>query len=207
MFCESLRLYWGRYMTVCDAGQNDTATGRDLIAQRARPQIILLDEGYRVALAEWDTGFEIFRKLGLEARYATRLFPHVESAVRTVVDALQTNPLADNSITFDGSLVIRVTLLGGEQQYVALYVEPSRRREDLRGAAQRFRLTQRQIEVLGFVLEGRSAKEIAQTLSISETTVGDYFKQLLARTNARNRADMVARVMNWTEGKARAQTP
>ncbi|MBV8639233.1 MAG: hypothetical protein JO322_14235 [Candidatus Eremiobacteraeota bacterium] len=195
-------------MTVCDdLRQIDNATGRDVIAQRARPQILLLDFEYRVALAEWDTGFEIFRKLGLETRYATHLLPELESAVRIIVDALRRNPLADSSITFNESLVIRVNLLGGDTHYVALYVEPSRRREDLTSAAKRFRLTQRQIEVLGFVLRGASAKQIAETLCISETTVGDYFKQLISRTNARNRADMVARVLNWNDGGDRRRNP
>ncbi len=196
----TLPSYWGRSLIICDTREPETGLSeRDLIAKRARPQIIVLDDEYGVVLAEWDTGFEIFRKLGLEARYATRLLPDVEGAVRNVVGALTRNPLADNSITYNGSLTIRVNVLGGSQQYVALYVEPSRRREDLTSAAKRFRLTQRQIEVLGFVLQGQSAKDIARALCISETTVGDYFKQLLSRTSARNRADMVARVLNWNE--------
>ena len=36
----------------------------DVIASRGRSQIILLNGDYSVALAEWDTGSELFEKLG-----------------------------------------------------------------------------------------------------------------------------------------------
>jgi DNA-binding NarL/FixJ family response regulator len=186
--------------------QGELQSALDLIARRIRPQIILLESDYSVALAEWDTGIEIFAQLGLEARYAQRLLPHVETKVREIVERLSRDPLAPSSIAVDGAVIIRVCVLdsGGSLPRIALFVEPSRRREDLESAAKRFNLTQRQIEVLGFILQGLCAREIAETLSISETTVGDYFKQLLQKTAARNRADMVARVLNWTE---RIQTP
>jgi DNA-binding NarL/FixJ family response regulator len=186
--------------------QRELQSALDLIARRIRPQIILLESDYSVALAEWDTGIELFAQLGLEARYAKRLLPHVETKVREVVERLARDPLAPSSIAIDGSLIIRVSVLeaGGSLPQIALFVEPSRRREDLESAAKRFNLTQRQIEVLGFILQGLCAREIAETLSISEATVGDYFKQLLQKTAARNRADMVARVLNWTE---RVQAP
>lgn len=171
----------------------------DGIERRIRPQIILLDGDYTVALAEWDTGMELFRKLGLEVRHAKRLLPNVEERVREAVSRLTADPLAPSSISVDGSLIVRVAVLkGGSLPQIALFVEPSRRREDLRSAAKRFSLTQRQLEVLRFIMHGLCAREIAQLLSISESTVGDYFKQLLQKTGARNRADMVARVLNWT---------
>jgi len=191
-------------MIVCDQPEAGAeASARDLIAKRARPQIILLDVAYNVVVAEWDTGFALFRQLGLEARYATRLLPQVEDAVRAVVERLAADPLTDSTIHVIDSLIIRVSLLEsrGDRGHITLFVEPSRRREDLKGAAKRFNLTNRQIEVLGFILQGQSAKEIAETLSISETTVGDYFKQLMMRTSARNRADMVARVLHWNDSE------
>lgn len=103
------------------------------------------------------------------------------------------------------SIVLRVSILESDAAaMIVLFVEPSRCREDLSSAAKRYNLTQRQIEVLGYILQGCSAREIAEVLCISETTVSDHFKQLLLRTAARNRADMVARILNWTD---RQKTP
>jgi DNA-binding NarL/FixJ family response regulator len=180
----------------------------ETVARRVRPQLVLLNSDYSVALAEWDTGIELFRKLGLEARYAKRLLPVVEAKVREIVERSAVDPKTPSSISFGDSLIIRVTLLCGTPlPQIALFVEPSRRREDLEGAAKRFQLTNRQIEVLGYILQGLSAREIAEMLCISETTVGDYFKQLLQKTAARNRADMVTRVLNWTERIAAPRIP
>lgn len=186
-------------MTMCEASEEHPHAPHDRIARRVRPQIVLLNSDYTVVLAEWDTGIELFRKLGLEARYATRLLPNVEEMVREVVARLTADPLAPSSISLD-SLIIRVAVLkGGSLPQIALFVEPSRRREDLQSAVKRFSLTQRQFEVLRCIMHGLCAREIAQLLCISEATVGDYFKQLLQKTAARNRADMVARVLNWTK--------
>jgi DNA-binding NarL/FixJ family response regulator len=180
----------------------------ETIARRVRPQLVMLNSDYSVALAEWDTGIDLFRKLGLEARYAERLLPAVEAKVREVVERSAVDPMTPSSISFGDSLIIRVAVLSGTPlPQIALFVEPSRRREDLQSAAKRFQLTNRQIEVLGFILQGLSAREIAETLCISETTVGDYFKQLLQKTAARNRADMVTRVLNWSERTAAPRIP
>ena len=175
----------------------------DVIASRGRSQVILLNGDYSVALAEWDTGSELFEKLGL-ARRASRLSPEVERSVRSIVDGLLKDPSFPKLLLYD-SIVLRVSILESDAAaMIVLFVEPSRCREDLSSAAKRYNLTQRQIEVLGYILQGCSAREIAEVLCISETTVSDHFKQLLLRTAARNRADMVARILNWTD---RQKTP
>jgi DNA-binding NarL/FixJ family response regulator len=188
--------------------QDQKTVARETIARRVRPQLVLLNSDYSVALAEWDTGIDLFRSLGLEVRYAERLLPDVEEKVRDIVERTAVDPATPSSISFGDSLVIRVAVLcGSPLPQIALFVEPSRRREDLESAAKRFQLTQRQVDVLGYILQGLSAREIAETLCISETTVGDYFKQLLQKTAARNRADMVATVLNWTERIAGPRIP
>ena len=167
---------------------NDEATSAlEVIARRARPQIIFLKEDLTVAFAEWDTGIELFRSLGLEAAYACKLLPSVEKMVRDIMARLEADPGAPCAFTTAGGIIVSVSVLnGGSDKGIALYIEPSRRREDLRAAARRFRLTQRQLEVLSYLLHGLTAREIADELGIAETTVGDYFKQLLSRTKARS---------------------
>ncbi|MFQ5858557.1 MAG: response regulator [Anaerolineae bacterium] len=53
-------------------------------------------------------------------------------------------------------------------------------------------LTKREREVLRLVVKGRSNKEIARTLTISENTVKFHLKNILAKLHARNRTEAVA---------------
>jgi DNA-binding NarL/FixJ family response regulator len=188
--------------------QGTVLSALDIIAQRVRPQIVMLKDDFSVALAEWDTGIDLFRSLGLEAPYAQRLLPPIEDSVRDIVKRLEGDPEAHGVFTTGDGLIVRVSLLAsGDSKRILLYIEPSRRREDLMAAASRFNLTQRQLEVLSYLLQGLTARQIAETLGIAETTVGDYFKQLLLRTKARNRADMIARVLNWAGQTATSNPP
>jgi DNA-binding CsgD family transcriptional regulator len=51
--------------------------------------------------------------------------------------------------------------------------------------------------VLFHVLEGANAGEAAEALDISEYTAQGYIKTLLMKTESRNRAAMVAKVLDW----------
>jgi DNA-binding CsgD family transcriptional regulator len=53
-------------------------------------------------------------------------------------------------------------------------------------------LTPREKEVLGLVVEGLSAKEIAIELGIAHRTVECHIEHLRMKTNSRNRAQMAA---------------
>ncbi|MGU3316919.1 response regulator transcription factor [Sphingomonas sp. M6A6_1c] len=53
-------------------------------------------------------------------------------------------------------------------------------------------LTRRELEVLGLVVEGFSAKEIAIELRIAPRTVECHIEHLRSKTNSRNRAQMSA---------------
>jgi DNA-binding CsgD family transcriptional regulator len=59
-------------------------------------------------------------------------------------------------------------------------------------ARDRSRLTARESEVLNLVVEGLSAKEIAIRLRIAPRTVECHIDHLRAKTQCRNRAQLVA---------------
>ena len=63
---------------------------------------------------------------------------------------------------------------------------------DPRELAPEFRLSRREQEVLRLVAEGYSNAMIATRLNLRENTVKSYVENLLARLNARNRAEAVA---------------
>lgn len=53
-------------------------------------------------------------------------------------------------------------------------------------------LSKRELEVLELLLEGKTNKEIAQTLYISFDTVKTHRKNILLKTNARNTAALIS---------------
>ncbi|TXK43819.1 response regulator transcription factor [Nonomuraea sp. C10] len=52
-------------------------------------------------------------------------------------------------------------------------------------------MTQREVEVLGLIAQGRSNAEIAGQLHISEATVKTHINNLFAKTRVRDRAQAV----------------
>jgi DNA-binding NarL/FixJ family response regulator len=56
-------------------------------------------------------------------------------------------------------------------------------------------LTERELEVLQLVVDGRRNKEIAADLGISENTVKYHLRNILDKLHARSRAEMVARAV------------
>jgi DNA-binding CsgD family transcriptional regulator len=91
-------------------------------------------------------------------------------------------------------------LHGAGKVLYLLILEPFRSRDTVRVAARRYALTKREHEILILILEGANAPEIAMALHISEHTVQGYFKRLLKKTRSRNRAAMVANVLEWSRG-------
>ncbi len=105
---------------------------------------------------------------------------------------------SEQSIGPVSGLILRVISLSGNYgSFYALLFEKEARREDLKDAVTRFSLTPREVEVLDLILDGMSAAEIAKDLHIAEVTVFDHFKHINDKTNARNRADMLAKIFNW----------
>lgn len=63
------------------------------------------------------------------------------------------------------------------------------------------RLTDRDRQVLGAVLEGLSNKEIAQRLSVSESAVKSSLQQLFAKTGVRTRSQLVRVALEDLQGE------
>ena len=65
-------------------------------------------------------------------------------------------------------------------------------RATVSAAAERFRLSPRQAEVLALVCEGLTNFQIGERLLVTHATVVDHVRQLRDRTNARNRTHLAA---------------
>jgi DNA-binding CsgD family transcriptional regulator len=171
----------------------------------AAPSFVVVDSRCRIKYAsesgERDTDLEriIVNRVKLQ--------PDVEAFVRGLAAAGRDEPASPVSFNFldDFRILRAVRVIGHEGTMFILSVEEDRNRNGLVRAARRHELTRRETEVLGLILDGSSASEIANALAISEHTVQGYFKRLLYKTGARNRVSMVAGILDWNR-QMRAST-
>jgi DNA-binding NarL/FixJ family response regulator len=56
-----------------------------------------------------------------------------------------------------------------------------------------FEITKREVEVLKLICEGLSNKDISKALSITEYTVKDHIKNIMRKTNASTRSEVIMR--------------
>ena len=169
------------------------------IRQRSRPRVILLDDDLQIAFADADAAAMLQQMSPPHEGPLTHLPPEVASIVRGCLDSWNRHGETNDCIVpIDSRVVMRITRLLGEfGSLIVLLLDAQSRREDLSGPAKRFSFTAREVQVLALILRGLSALEIAEELGISETTVAVYFKNLMRKTDAKNRADMLAKVMGW----------
>lgn len=78
-----------------------------------------------------------------------------------------------------------------------LIFEPVRMRRTLSETFATRAITARESDVVRLVMSGRSVKEIASALSVAECTIQDHIKNVLAKTNARNRSQMIAMLLGF----------
>ncbi len=182
-----------------DATLQTASERQDAVSmRRAKAYIVLLDEQHGIAYAQTGAIELLSRMLRIPKEYMDRLPLPIELAIQEAVRAL---PVGDDTVIEPvPSLLFRVAKLAGRSKdtVIALQIEHvQQRREALPGAVKRYKLTAREAGVLTLIMRGRSSTEIAEELSIAETTVADYVKRLLRKTFSKNRAEMLAKVFDW----------
>ncbi len=91
-------------------------------------------------------------------------------------------PLAPHSPTDDACMLILMEKIGRERRIV-----PDQ-------AKDHFRLTGREVEIVKYISEGRTNKEIAHHLEISEHTVKEHVRHLLKKTKSTTRTGILAQI-------------
>jgi len=86
---------------------------------------------------------------------------------------------------------------GNGGHFLAVTIERVRRRNVLLRAAKKYLITPREREVAAFLFDGLRIEEIGERLSISTSTVNDHIKNLIERTGAKNRSQMLALLLGW----------
>jgi DNA-binding CsgD family transcriptional regulator len=161
--------------------------------------LILVDESLDVTSMFFDS-----HRVDESARFlsadGTRLLPDIEAAVATLIRNLETCASADAQlIILDEDRAMRLSpLVSHGRKTFALVIEADRNADYITRAVSRYRLTNRQVDVLLLVLEGANAGDVARRLDISEYTAQGYIKRLLSKTDSKNRTAMVAKVLDWS---------
>lgn len=126
-----------------------------------------------------------------------RLPPAVEHAAKELLERIdpKDRSLVPAAVP-NGSILVRVVALAGEQAPLfAVLVERFKVRANLRAVAAKYALSKREHETLALVIKGAKNTEIASRLQISHSTAIFHVKRLMSKTGARNRTELVAKVV------------
>jgi DNA-binding CsgD family transcriptional regulator len=178
--------------------RNEVCPIDDVLRRREAPCLIVLDETYRIVGAE-PTLQDFLASVGCVQSRPDRLPVEMEAAVTNVARRSPEGGLAFPA----AGVILRTNVLSGPLgRSIAVTLERLRVRAPLDRAARRFHLTAREVEVLELLLKGQGRREIAAHLHIAQTTVAEHFKHLSTKIDARNRASMIAKVLDWPDERA-----
>ncbi len=163
---------------------------------RSAPALILLNEGLGV---EYASRPRRLRRVDRWSLPGGRLPGAIERTVREITSGWRdpTQRLEQAFMPSAETIVRVVPIEHGRRYAVALVLEPYESRSLLADAVRRFRLTNRELEVIALLFSGLGTPAIAKRLQISDTTVNDHVKRLLAKTSCANRTEMAATLLGW----------
>jgi len=102
-------------------------------------------------------------------------------------------------------LVVRAhPMSGAAGLFIGVTIERSKPGRSLTGAASRFSISPREVQVLALLLDGLHLSEIADRLHITSSTVQDHIKRLLEKTQTHNRSEMTAKILGWDQERVDA---
>jgi len=137
----------------------------------------------------------------LRTNLHNRLPAVLEAAVRQLTtawteDAATRKPGMARPVPF---LVLRTRPMAGPAGlFIGVSLERSKPEHSLTDAAERFRISPREVQVLALILDGLQLNEIAEQLHIASSTVQDHIKNLLDKTATENRSEMIAKILGWS---------
>ncbi len=95
-------------------------------------------------------------------------------------------------------LVVRTQPMSGATGlFIGVRIERFRSTQSLAGAAARYHITPRELQVLGLLLDGTQLDEIGRRLHITSSTVQDHVRNMVEKAGSRNRSSLIARILGW----------
>ena len=142
---------------------------------------------------------------GLRTRLADRLPAVLEETVRELIAGWRTDPVTQEAgiahpVPF---LVVRTQPMSGPTGlFIGVRIDRFQPPNSLTGPAARFHITPRELQVLALLLDGAKLDEIGRQLHITSSTVQDHIKNMVEKTESRNRTELIARVLGWESASA-----
>ncbi len=175
-----------------EQGRSVPQTALDIVRKRDAPAIYIVDGEFHVVLTRPVEAGDVAARLTIAED--GRLPQQVENIIRMLVQERDDREPAIALLT-PRTLLRVVPLSGSAGQHHAVILERYEARVGLATAADRFRLTPREMDVLHQLVNGASTGEIALALHIAETTVQDHVKRISGKMNVRKRTEIVARAL------------
>jgi DNA-binding CsgD family transcriptional regulator len=168
----------------------------------------VLDHDMQIVLA-WSA--EQQRRIavtGIQEQIAERLPAVLEETVRELTAAWKTGASREPGFARPVSfLVVRTQPMSGPAGlFTGVRIDRFQPPNSLTGAAARFHISPREVQVLALLLDGDQLEQIAEKLHITSSTVQDHIKSMLDKTESRNRSELIARILGW-ESPAHLQSP
>jgi DNA-binding NarL/FixJ family response regulator len=186
LFAEALRVYLEKTYPVVGVVHD----GRAMVAEamRVRPDIIVVDVGMPLL-----NGLDAARRIKLQVPNTKFLFLTMHDDPNLAAAALELGPIGFVLKHSTGQELLKAVdhVVHGKS-----YLTPSLRAEDwfaTKARARQFskQLTARQTEILQLYAEGRTMKEMAGILNLSEKTVQFHKHNIQESFNLHNNADLV----------------
>jgi DNA-binding CsgD family transcriptional regulator len=159
----------------------------------------VLDKDLQIVLAWTAEDERRIALTGLHTRIAERLPVVLEETVRELTAAWSGDALKARSAARAASfLVVRTQPMSGPAGlFIGVRIERFQPPNSLTGAASRFHISPREVQVLALLLDGNHLDQIAAQLHITSSTVQDHIKSMLDKTGSGNRSELIARVLGW----------
>jgi DNA-binding CsgD family transcriptional regulator len=191
-----------RFQSPASAGREDELRDAEGADEGA---FYVLDSDLQIVLA-WSA--EDQRRIaltGLRTRLADRLPAVLEETVRELIAGWRTDPVTQEAgiahpVPF---LVVRTQPMSGPTGlFIGVRIDRFQPPNSLTGPAARFHITPRELQVLALLLDGAKLDEIGRQLHITSSTVQDHIKNMVEKTESRNRTELIARVLGWESASA-----
>jgi NarL family two-component system response regulator LiaR len=185
---RSLKAYLESFADLEVAGM--AASGEEILARldEWRPQVILQD----LLLPGGMDGVETARRIAKHA-------PHVKVIALTAStdEARMMGALRAGASRYVRKSADPETLLAAVRAVAQgrTYIDPAVARQVANASPWKEELTARETEVLKYLVQGRSNREIAEALTISEETVKTHVGRVLAKLEAENRAQAIVQAL------------
>jgi DNA-binding CsgD family transcriptional regulator len=160
----------------------------------------VLDRDMEIVLAWSSEDQRRIALTGLRTRIADRLPAVLEETVRDLTSAWGIEPATQEVRTARPVpfLVVRTQpMTGPTGLFIGVRIDRYRAPNSLTGAARRFHISPRELQVLALLLDGAHLDEIGRRLHITSSTVQDHIKSMVQKTDSRNRSGLIARVLGW----------